>query len=75
MDYDHFKQRTICWTRRWLFELALAQIVVGLGLWALSYLLGSQEPPVVLAMSALALVLSGVCTMAVAAVADEVSST
>jgi len=75
MSYEAFKARTICWTRRWLFELALAQLLLGFGLWALSYAIGSKEPPIVLAMSALALVLSGVCTMAVVAVADEVSST
>lgn len=68
MIYRRVKQRIISWTRAALFEIALAQIVVGAGLWALAYLIHSGEPPVVLAMSALALVFSGLCTAAVAAI-------
>lgn len=64
------KHRLICWTRAALFELAIVQIAVGIALWALPYTLGNTEPPSVLAMSALALVFSGVCTMAVCAI-DE----
>lgn len=70
MPYDRLKRAVVCWTHRWLFELAAAQIVVGIGLWALAYLASPGEPPIVLAMSALALIFSGLCTMAVAAI-DE----
>lgn len=68
--YRRLRHRVICWTRACLFEVAAAQIVVGVGLWAKAYLPASDEPPIVLAMSALALIFSGLCTMAVAAI-DE----
>lgn len=67
MRYRRVKHRIICWTHSVLFELALAQIVVGVGLWAVAYVIHSGEPPIVLAMSALALVFSGFTTAAVAA--------
>lgn len=70
MTYKRVKHRIVCWTRKLLFEIALAQIVVGAGLWAKAYLPHSDEPPIVLAMSALALVFSGFTTAAVAAI-DE----
>lgn len=70
MTYRRVKHRVICWTRQALFELALAQIVVGVGLWVTAYVIRSGEPPIVLAMSALALVFSGLTTAAVAAI-DE----
>jgi hypothetical protein len=68
--YRRAKHRIICWTRAALFELALAQIVVGGGLWLKAYIPQGDEPPIVLAMSALALIFSGFTTAAVAAV-DE----
>ena len=66
--YRRAKHALIGWTRTWLFELALAQTLVGLGLWALAYLVSPGEPPIILAMSALALVWSGLTTMAVVAI-------
>lgn len=71
MTYHHLRDVVVDWTRRWMFELGLAQVVVGLGLWALAYLIHSDEPPIVLAMSAGALVFSGFTTIAVAAQDDE----
>jgi hypothetical protein len=64
------KHRIICWTRAVLFELAAAQVFTGIGLWAWAVLRRFDEPAIVLAMSALALVFSGLCTFAVAAI-DE----
>jgi hypothetical protein len=72
--YRRAKHRVICWTRACLFELALGQILAGVGLWAKAYLPASDEPPIVLAMSALALIFSGACTLAVAAT-DEGKTT
>lgn len=68
--YRRAKHAVICFTRTWLFEIALAQVVVGVALWAKAYLPAGDEPPIVLAMSALALVFSGLTTAAVAAI-DE----
>jgi hypothetical protein len=65
--YRRAKHAAIRWTRKWLFELAAAQIAVGVALWAKAYLPAGDEPPIVLAMSALALVFSGLTTAAVAA--------
>jgi hypothetical protein len=70
VKYRAARHKVIGWTRSIRFELALAQLIVGFGLLALAYLLRSSEPPIVLWMSALALVFSGLCTMAVAAI-DE----
>jgi hypothetical protein len=67
--YRRAKHTIVCWTRRWLFELAVAQTLIGLGLWGLAYLVSPGEPPIILAMSALALG-SGLTTMAVVAI-DE----
>lgn len=67
MTYRRAKHAVIRWTHSVLFELALAQIVVGFGLWIVAYVIHSGEPPIVLAMSALALVFSGFTTAAVAA--------
>jgi hypothetical protein len=67
VTYRQAKHRVIRWTHSVLFELAVAQIVVGVGLWIVAYAIHSGEPPVVLAMSALALVFSGFTTAAVAA--------
>lgn len=71
MSYARFKHATICWTRRWLWEIAVSQVVVGVGLLVAAYAFGTQEPPAVLWMSALALVFSGACTMAVIAATDS----
>jgi hypothetical protein len=70
VTYRTAKHRIICWTRAALFELAVAQIVVGVGLWAWAVIRRFDEPAIVLAMSALALIFSGLCTAAVAAI-DE----
>lgn len=71
MTYRRFRDAVVEWTRRWMFELGLAQVVAGLGLWALAYLIHSEEPPIVLAMSAGALMFSGGTTVAVAAQDDD----
>ena len=70
MSYRRARHRVICWTRAALFELALTQLLIGVALWAKAYLPRSDEPPIVLAMSALALVFAGLTTAAVAAI-DE----
>lgn len=70
MTYRRFKHATICRAKSVLWELGAVQIVIGFGLWALAYIIKSGEPPIVLAMSALALVFSGVTTMTVVAATD-----
>jgi hypothetical protein len=72
--YRRAKHAVICWTRAALFELALAQIFIGIGLWLKAYLPAGDEPPIVLAMSALALVFSGLTTAAVAAIDENGSN-
>ena len=69
--YRRAKHRIVCWTHEHLFELSLAQVVAGVGLWALSYLISPGEPPIILAMSALALVFSGFTTFAVTAIDED----
>ncbi len=71
MNYRRAKHAVICWTRAALFELALGQIIVGLALWPAAYLVSPGEPPIILAMSALALVFSGLTSAAVAAIDEK----
>lgn len=71
--YRGFKHATIRWAKAWLWELGAAQIVIGLGLWLSAKPWHPTEPPVVLAMSGLALIFSGVTTMAVVAATDSES--
>lgn len=70
MSYRRFKHATIQAAKAILWELGVAQILIGVGLWAFAYIIHSGEPPVVLAMSALALVFSGITTMTVVAATD-----
>jgi hypothetical protein len=72
--YAAFKKWTISWTQRWLWELAVGQIVSGLLGLVLAYAFRTHEPPSVLWMSSAALVWSGITTMAVAVVVDQVAS-
>lgn len=68
--YRRFRHRTVCWVRRWLYELGLAQVAVGVVLWIVAYVFSPGEPPIILAMSALALIFSGITTVGVAATDD-----
>ena len=70
MTYQAAKHKLICATRKAMFELAVAQVAVGVGLLVLAYVIKSGEPPIVLWMSALALVFSGLTTAAVVAVEE-----
>ena len=74
MTYREFKAATIQGAKAILWELGAVQIVAGFGLWAVAYIIHSGEPPIVLAMSALALVFSGVTTMTVVAATDSEES-
>lgn len=68
--YRRLRHSVICWLRNWLFEIGVAQIVVGVGLWVAAPVLSPGEPPIILAMSALALIFSGWTTAGVAATDD-----
>jgi vacuolar-type H+-ATPase subunit I/STV1 len=71
VTYRAFKHATIQWAKAWLWELGAAQIVVGVFLWLVAKPWHPTEPAIVLAMSALALIFSGVTTMAVVAATDS----
>ncbi len=70
--YRRIRHRLICWTRAWLFEIGMLMVIVGLILWGMAKPWQSGgEPKIILAMSALALVFSGLTTIAVAATDDN----
>lgn len=69
--YAAFKRALICSLGKVVFELAVLQVVVGVGLWVVAYAIKSGEPPIVLAMSALALVFSGATSLTEIAVGER----
>lgn len=72
MRYKAVKRATICWAQACLWELSVAQLLMGAGLWAVQPFVSPGEPPIIVAMSAGALIFSGVTTFAAAAIYDKV---
>ena len=71
MTYREFKHVTIRAAKAVLWELGVAQIVVGAALWLMAKPWHPTEPSIILAMSALALIFSGITTTAVVAATDD----